>query len=456
MTLKNGLHSSVLKFAQRYPHFVPKRLKLLGEMSQSSIVKNWDSELTTIGLFDSRLKWEAKGVHFLVRLKAQDVNQVAKWHTQHHSNRIGKLLLKPMSVGATWGVLGNFLPKNIKARYQVWDNASTLKIEQKYFENCSVNWYSWSKGVFFLSMYLNCDRVCATELLKDVDVKDLQANIFINSLNPFSKKKPNISGDSVYIKAVSRLEENLAKIELSAIQYINSVLMELGVKKLSNYNSVSTFDFFLDEEKGYERKLVNITEKDNENLTILDEGLCKRSFAVSDDLDEALFLNPIGSFTGMYINISQKDEDVSTLYKYRTQHLSNSHNAYSLILFLRSEYSKIHKSYERRLINSRNSISKKYNILYEISLMLHDLNKTLSSIKMHQRKTVGRTYTQKIKEDIQKIETLINDFSNEIEQEKKITNELIQAENLSYHKYYSKVVFILIIIQILIGVMSIN
>ncbi|TNZ98688.1 hypothetical protein, partial [Vibrio parahaemolyticus] len=68
----------------------------------------------------------------------------------------------------------------------------------------------------------------------------------------------------------------------------------------------------------------------------------------------------------------------------------------------------------------------------------------------------GNQYKNQFQKLLNKIEERTKNFELEIILEKNITNEIIQAENLQYHKKYSKYVFVLIIVQIIIGVLTVN
>ncbi|MDF4345902.1 hypothetical protein P3386_23955, partial [Vibrio parahaemolyticus] len=65
-------------------------------------------------------------------------------------------------------------------------------------------------------------------------------------------------------------------------------------------------------------------------------------------------------------------------------------------------------------------------------------------------------YLPILKKELDRVSILLGKLELDINNEKLMTNELIQSENLEYHKKYSKYVFVLIIIQVVIGILTVN
>ncbi|MFZ3441735.1 hypothetical protein [Vibrio harveyi] len=94
-------------------------------------------------------------------------------------------------------------------------------------------------------------------------------------------------------------------------------------------------------------------------------------------------------------------------------------------------------------------------------MLVNEQKKSLSTLNEHINNSgflyyEGKQYKDYLKKYLKKIEEKTNKFEAEIMLEKEIINEVIQAKNLQYHKKYSKYVFALIIIQIIIGMLTVN
>ncbi|HCE3560297.1 TPA: hypothetical protein NG644_000671 [Vibrio parahaemolyticus] len=453
MNFSQNLRVNFCEFVLKYPYIFPKKIQELGRFYDLS--RNDDDELISISLFDPQLKWTAKGIHCLVQLDSQATKKLSNWLTKNEKfSERGVSLTKQRSLGASWVHLGVFTPKTNGEMFLM--KQIKLNIESDYFEGCAVNFLSFCKGKIYLSMYLVCNEFTTT-LLKDVDVRGMKSRDIPLTINPLNKKFGSFACNSNRGKAYEKLERNLASLRKFANNYIDNVLRELDLKKLSQYNTTISFDFFLDEARDY---YSSVSKSNNEFIFLVDSFSQRNSFSLSNNKGEVMFCHLPAlnlNFDNIYIRRDEGDNNEDTIRGYRDspQHATESHNIYSFIFLFTKKYIETHKRYES-ILPKKKSLSNLYKNLYEVSLRLHELKRSIESFKQSARIEEYLSYRASLAEHLSKIIYDIDDFEKEIEQEKRITNELIQAENLTYHKHYSKIVFFLIIIQIVIGGLTVN
>ncbi|WAG28178.1 hypothetical protein EEA47_17625 [Vibrio alginolyticus] len=421
---------------------------------------NKSKELVTYSLLDANLKWKAKGVHFLIQLNAKDINKIKKWQKKRnrYTSQENRIEIKPSSEFEYWANFGVFVPKG-EVRFSYIDKVE-INFSSKLFHDCSVYFYSMSRGVIFLSLYLRCkDHV--TALLKDIDVSDIKEKQIPLCFNPFSKHFGLKTYERPEGQSIKRLKLNLDQVHDESICFLKNVVRELGIKSKALDNAVSCMDFWLDAEENYlnlycKEPDSNYSFSFKSRNTVLLKEMPSENEVVWGELHNG-FKSPFHSF---YVKSLLKEKE-NLNFSYITKHcnLNDSHHILSFINYLHAYYKTIDSKHSK-IMERKLSSNKKYKSLYKLSYEISECKKTITSInkncdEIYLFRGVD-DYLPVLKDELKRVSILLDKLDSDINHEKLMTNELIQSENLEYHKKYSKYVFALIIVQIVIGILTVN
>ncbi|HCH4677471.1 TPA: hypothetical protein NKX25_000438 [Vibrio parahaemolyticus] len=415
-----------------------------------------EQHCNTISLIKPEIKWLVNGVHVLLELDLKNIENINKWQRKNGEK---EYLLEPKSTGEHVINLGYFIPANSKKpwRHMV---QRTIKHNTCFFQYGSVSGISLSRGKLYLSIYLKCTNK-ATEIVKDIPVGHLSSKKIPITINPFSKYYVGFQYSSSERQSEAIIENNLKTLKSEAIAYSNAIFKEINLNKTIGYSSSVSLDLYIKE------PFINKDTHETKGYkTIIDDRVKPLCIDFSDRNHELLLPKTPNLLSDEfdYIYIRENDEvrnsnsmsDFSSM----PHNAVDSHNIYSFIFLLDKVKMETHKTHSLSLMKRRN-LNKKYEKLQKIGMLINEQKKSISSINEHVKNSgflhyEGNQYKNQFQKLLNKIEERTKNFELEIILEKNITNEIIQAENLQYHKKYSKYVFVLIIVQIIIGVLTVN
>ncbi|HHG3186958.1 TPA: hypothetical protein ACPVYD_003296 [Vibrio parahaemolyticus] len=465
MKISEFLLRTFYQVVNKAPELFNKRIQWASESYLEYEKKNNKSrELVTYSLFDPKLKWQAKGVHFLIEVNVKDIDKIKKWQKKkdRYTSRESKFEIKASSEFEYWSNFGFFVPR--REKQHIYADATNLNFNSRFFYDCSVYFYSMSRGVLFLSLYLRC-KEHTTALLKDINVSDIKEKQVPLCYNPFSK----YIGLKTYVRperqALKRLESNLNEVHGEAVCFMRNVANELGVKSETLDRAISGIDFWLDAEENY---LTLCDEERDGDYSFSFDGrpteLLRKMPLENEVLFNDLHNNFESPFHNFYLRslLQEKEKQglgLSFSYITRSCNLNESHHILSFISYLHDFYTRIDSEHSK-ILEKKQSSNKKYKSLYKLSTEISECKKAITSINkncssIYFSEDVDE-YLPILKKELDRVSILLGKLELDINNEKLMTNELIQSENLEYHKKYSKYVFVLIIIQVVIGILTVN
>ncbi|MEF1215055.1 hypothetical protein REH77_24135, partial [Vibrio alginolyticus] len=146
------------------------------------------------------------------------------------------------------------------------------------------------------------------------------------------------------------------------------------------------------------------------------------------------FESPFHSF---YLrSLLKQKEDLNFSYIKRRCNLNDSHHILSFISYLHDFYKRIDNKHSE-ILEKKQSSNKKYKSLYRLSTEISECKKTITSINkncdsMYLFDGVDE-YLPLLKKELDRVSILLDKLDFDINNEKIMTNELIQSENLEYH-----------------------
>lgn len=460
MKLAYKINHLFLLVIKKAPRFFSRRLNLVSEDYFYRDSKECNSEGTlTTSLFNPSLNWHAKGVHLLIRVNSKDVKKIQRWQTKNDPLNLNEMYkVKVSSEYDSWHNRGGFSPTNRNTKTY---GDIKLNVESNYFDFCSCYLFSMSRGVVFLSLYLHCKKE-ATIALKDIDCSNLKNEKIYYSLNPFSKNYGCHSHNRAYRQGFKLLEKNLHNIYKDAIKLGSEVVHCLGLTRKVALAPITGFDFWLDDSRGY--KIRCNEAKSKEHQFVIDDAVLNLSTKLPSEQEEIFeFLPSIlkSKFSNIYLKSEDTEQSKSNIFRYkdRSCHSGESHNILSYLLYLNRKYGLINKNHER-ILTKKTSTNRRYDDFYNLSLEVKEMKSTLNAISSNCKDIFQfeglEEYSPLVKNKIKYLKSKTDAYEAEIEKEKMILNELIQSENLSYHKKYSILIFVLVIVQIIIGLLTID
>ncbi|MFZ3438858.1 hypothetical protein L2D37_14075 [Vibrio harveyi] len=445
----------------KYPKFFSRKLLCAAKgycsPDESSYAQH---HYNTISLINPEIKWRVAGVHLLLELNTRDIDIINKWQRKSGEK---KYLLEPQSSGEHAVSLGYFMPANVNYSLRKF-TSKTIKHNSSLFNDSSVSGISLSRGKVYISIYLKTSDE-ATALIKDIPIIHLSPKKKTLTINPLSKFYGVYQYQLVEQQAETTIKNNLSTLKSEAKNYADAILKELNLNKKVRHKSSMSLDVYIQE------SFINESRHEIKGYkTVIDDRIKPLSMDFSNSYHELLFpkgpYKLLDDFDYIYLREDNHSErqsflgDLNPDFSSTYHNAINSHNIYAFLFLIQKIDKKTHENYSLTL-TKKLDINKKYEKIQAISMPVNEQKKSLSTLNEHINNSgflyyEGKQYKDYLKKYLKKIEEKTNKFEAEIMLEKEIINEVIQAKNLQYHKKYSKYVFALIIIQIIIGMLTVN
>lgn len=345
--------------------------------------------------------------------------------------------------------------------------AGRLNSETKYVLACNLDLIMLS-GNYYLSAYwfLSDD---ATAILKDVDVSDIPPSSFnYQSCNPFSNRYGLRSLSIRSRSSEKRIIENFESIYRAVNDTDKKLCKTLGIKR--EQNQVATMDIHVNSTSPYFEDANRSTAKKDvivkkEKLRF-DGVVIPRYFFNYGEINNDAEKEYMGRFpslddcsiNSLYIKSQVTDEVDQYGLNDFSINFCNAHDSHHVFLFLKlvdKMYASLDKKFSEHIIKSYENPSKNYKKLYTAYIEISRIESQIKSICAAKDWFVffecGRFF-ESFDAQCKGILNTIKEIKHDIESKKTDSNELVQAENLSYQKRMSWFVALLAVIQIVVAI----
>ncbi|HHQ4805451.1 MULTISPECIES: hypothetical protein [Aeromonas] len=469
----NFTTATICRVVKIAPVFFSKKMNLASKFyyenedyHKHNTERKTNNIITHYSLLNPQLKWKAKAISSFCSITQDNAVKLKKWKVKN--NYLDDSHAKNSIFNNGFLNIG-FL--NIGSASKGYHVDGYIHHQSDYIERCSIQVIHIDGGSAFLSLYWILSNK-ATELLKDIDVTDIEPEqIKYLSCNPFSAKFVA----STVLDRLSLSEERLS----SRLEFLHDEI-QLAESQLYNFFGINkteepvyTMDIHIDDIKPYFIEKTPLPKEiGNDNCDthfIKHVDIFNVSFK-SDDLKRCLF--SLRSFrprstspkiSHLYI-ASQTPEEVD---EYRLNDFSvrlfspvNSHHIYQFLHICDARFESLDKNYSLSIIDSYNeSPDKSYNHIYSSYVEILKIEELITALIkskrdfVHYRNDEGLNYGQFFKKANIYLSN-VRRIKQSLELKKQASNEKVQSANLSYQKRMTWFVAILAIIQILIAINS--
>ena len=409
-----------------------------------------------ISFFTGDFKWKA--VNVFIEINNNEMKQFYNWfknipsESYKHQENTPQIFDTKFKNGDSYRSIGWISINNLKLR-----SILRMKIPKSLSDKCYITLDKLENGFNFINLYfLLVDE--ATNKIKNIDITNLKNSAYYDTINPFSKKRNIIKFKSIEDKASIIIEENVKEV-IDNIYFTTRKILDLWNIKKEFKELIIISDFFTYKNSKYfcEENIKNYTNKEmglKKHIAYIAPYERHLEFGLPTDKNEHLcrlrgkniILNFIDIECGIY-----KDEITNSSSENIAFSTTNSHISYSFILNSSENYYRILDKLDL-IINKENlGIDKVHKIIIKSEYLIQRLEEKLEAIKKRYTNHNSNIYSKHILEIANNQENLTKDLKNSVISRKTHSTDNIQIENLKFHKNYSWIVGILIIVQILIA-----
>ncbi len=467
----NFMTAVICRIVKIAPVFFSKKMNLASkfyyetkEYHVHNTERKTNNIITHFSLLNPQLKWKAKAISSFCSITQDNAIKIKSWKV--NNNYLDDSYAKNSMFNNGFLNVGFLTVGSSSKRYHV---DGYIHHQSDYIEACSIKIIHIDGGLAFLALYWILSNK-ATELLKDIDVTDIEpAQIQFLSCNPFSTQFVS----STVSDRFSLSEERL----LSRLEFLHKE-MQLAERQLYKFFGISqteapvyTMDIHIDDINPYFiDKTPSPKEIDNDNCNthfIKHFDKFNLSFK-NDDLKRCLFSfnyfrqrSTLPKISHLYIASQTSEEiDEHRLNDFSVRLFSpiNSHHIYQFLHICDARFNRLDQKYCQSIIDTYNeSPDKSYNHIYDSYVEVLKIEELLTAIIatkldfMHYKDDDTLDYDQFFKKANSYLNNVRKIKAN-LELKKQASNEKVQSANLSYQKRMSWFVAILAIIQIWLAV----
>lgn len=445
------------------PWFFTKRLRFLvgsygAEREENNDVYKDDDAVSTARLFKSDVKW--KGVSLVGSMSRGDLAKIHNWMDRqkespgnYHGSH-AETIKSTNLIGSGTNNLG-VISFDKHSMFAV----RSISIVSNLPSSCYLTLVRLRNGASYLSLYVYFDEAVNKEI-SDIDVRFVKRYKCFQSINPFSPRFSVLEHHDRRSIIEGLVYENARSVVAQARQAVSALLEVWGVRKdISEFSTVA--DFFREGTGSYFYD-APIADEDRQPdcLTVVEprHGKFLRS-NISDDISEDYIENYIPEKIGVdavFIK-SQVSADVESYDAYLNRYVGVT-DYYSFLMMLSEinlHFLKCMRQVSPIFFNYKNSIQDDLKILIGANLSLNLIDERLTAVEEGLRWSEDK-YHKVTRARISAIRSRVVALRGDVEKRKDLSDSGLQLANLLWMKKYSKYVFALVIVQILLSILNVD
>lgn len=344
------------------------------------------------------------------------------------------------------GIMG-FIPINKSNPIADFD---TITIKDDYFDFINISVVKYSLGLSFVTFYLDLKDE-TTALIKKIETPEFIDYYQFIHFNFFAKKANGLTMHQCENGFDKLIYDNMDIVKNSSFRLIDLLLNQMKIVKGKD-DLFCVFDFYIDQFPPYFTR-ANIDNVGNDYILFPS----RNTFLARDNLSNDDSENIIHSdkfkisnvdmfFLKVYPSILDDKWD-----NYQSENIYNieGHSSLSIIYLIDKKVNTVSEMVnEMKIYNKKSSLDSEYERLFLILKNLQMLDVWLRKLKKEFRYNSPEKY---IKHGSLLIEHLINrvkEMNLIIKDNFSLAENKVQVKNIKFNKFYSKIVFALVLIQI--------
>lgn len=340
---------------------------------------------------------------------------------------------------------------------------ANLNMHGYFCTSCYLSVSKFPYGINYLSLYFKLND-SATEAIKDIDVSTVNGYCELASLNPFKKEFKNIS--ICYKSKVLRelTSEKINDVCSDVIKCTQKLLNIWNIKKQSAELELIA-DIYRNTNEKYFTDAINetvtLSDVDSQYIRITRNGhaFCDQKLSL-DDTENFLCSDAVDDtkLNAIFIKSKIKSPPSYTTNDFISAPLNihGSHLIISVLFSIEKQYTCISKSVNNYLIKESRKPDITYNKLLKSQKRLDSLKEKITAFGKYSLMHCEKRYQERTSQIAYNIANQIDTLNGAIEKRLSRLNSEIQANNLMFNRRYSIIVGVLIIIQIIFAVLSVD
>lgn len=463
-SIKAKYTEAVLSLARKLPWIFPKWLQFFAERYSDkeldSIKRIYEKEdLIEFGsLLDGNFRWKAVSV--VVKIDHDELDLIRRWLNSNAS----PATYNPERDNAFFN---NNYDSDGGSRDLGWihfhkenrlNSLIRMEDDTKFCDSCYITFSKYSYGINYLSLYFFL-KDSATEMVCDVDVREVKRYYAFESANPFSRSFRVIRHYDKINLVNELINKNIDYVCSDVICMSNKILNLWRIKKSDSELSLiadiyrDTNDpYFIEpkEVKGDKSNYVHFCRKD---FNFFDEKISKdtsenflSNYVVEKNKLDALFIKSkaMDSFE-VFDNFAKNG---LTFY--------DSHIFISMFIDVAKQQTRISEYANSALLKNSNKIEENYDILFESKNKLELLRENILAIQNSISHACSSSYVDSAMSIAKYRISLVDKLKESIDRRLSGLNSEMQVQNLRFNRRYSWLVGILVVIQILLAALTIE
>ena len=458
---KRKVTTFILNMAVKFPFLFPKGIAFFAKSHQpdgeySKLVMDGAKKFECISCFDGDFSWKSISISML--LDDNDLYKFKKWINANKingtsndgHNRIVASSSFDNSLG--WMNVG-VIPINRKGFFS---DFSTMYVSTDYFKFINLSLTRYSAGLSFVTFYITLNEE-VTNLINKIPTPEVKDFFEFSHFNLFSKRNNPIIMHGYERAYESAIKNNMIDVNDASISLVMLILKEMGInKKITDLFCVS--DFCIEQFPPY----FNNKNKKTEGVYALfpfDRSYLNRSIS-DNDIDEFIFRDDIkiNGIDMIYMRIFPTAlNQAMDFFHDRSFYNAHTHLSMAPIYLI---YNKINKLSEKagaiNLYNTKKSIGVFHEDIFLISQEIKMIDVWLSKMKKHCFYYIPDEFHRETNNYLDNMTERVGELKLAINDSYALSENRVQVSNIKYNKLYSKIVFILVITQIILAAMTID
>ncbi|MEI3776484.1 hypothetical protein [Pectobacterium brasiliense] len=442
----------VMQSAYQFPIFFPKwlvhesreRMKNGGIWDKSF----FDEQFKYISFFDSDFRWHKCSISFLLTKKELDL--IAKWRVNFSLSGFDFDRYKDLNdvsfvFGASWNNLGII---RINAEH-FFDDLNSLYLDTKYVDYLSVHLEKFGSGLFMMRYDIVLNKT-ATDFIKNVEIEDPDFDAELRTYNIFSKRDFGYTVVDRHRAASEKLFERINFIFQDVFLVWKSLNDLIGINiEVASCSAISEVCIMNGSSYKQADDVLYEIKKDYPHY---------RAYKEKDSSLIYPYSKENYPFDAIYFYNEKESSDCRKYPEFWPPSARDGIiRSFSFINIVSNEIGKLAREISRVNYDGKGSVlAKESKYYFQLSYKAEVFLRFLNVFKKSSRLTPSKEMNSKIKNLIDYNIDQMKDIKDNASTLYELSESKLQMDNLKYHKRYSAVVFLFILMQVILAAMAID
>lgn len=416
-----------------------------------------EDQIESASLLDGNFKWKAVSV--VIKVEHDELDSIRCWlksnasPSDYNPERDDDTFKNKFDSGGAFRSLGWI-------HFHKEDTLTSLiRMEETEFcDSCYVTLSTYPYGINYLSLYFIL-KDSATEMVCDVNVSEVKRYYTFASTNPLSQQFRAIQHFNKRRVVEELINKNIDNVCNDVVRMTTKILRLWRIKKERSRLSLIA-DIYRNTDEPYFTEITKDKNKESNHLHICQRTLGFFDERLSSDASENFLRRDIvekNNLDALFI----KSKSLETFDRFdnfanRGLALYDSHIFISMFIDVSKQQSEIVEYANSALLKNSNRVEINYDILFESTSRLEVLKENIISIQKSIPYSFRSSYSDKAKQIAKHRLELIDKLKATMDRRLAGLNSEMQVQNLRFHRRYSLLVGLLILIQILLASLTID